>query len=130
MTQLDEPDLGEALAQWDAIFKEDADASRKRARSWLKAHKARYNLLLALLATRDPAEITKALNISAPLAEALRFMAQDLADERDIFAGLDQLVCPGQRTLLHFIIEMRANGELAPAKRHREGGVDNDPSFQ
>ena len=123
-------DIGAALAQWDAIFKEDADSSRKRARSWLKAHKARYNFLLALLATRDPAEIAKALNISAPLVEALRFMAQDLADERDIFAGLDPPPCPGKRTLLHFIVEMRANGELPPAKRHREGGVDNDPSFQ
>ena len=126
----DDLNIGEALAQWDAIFAEEADASRKRARLWLKAHKARYNLLLALLATRDPATIAKALNIAAPLAEALRFMAQDLADERDIFAGLDPPPCPGQRTLLHFIIEMRANGELPPAKRHREGGVDSDPSFQ
>ena len=126
----DDMDIGAALARWDAIFGEEADSSRKRARSWLKAHKARYNFLLALLATRDPAEIAKALNISAPLVEALRFMAQDLADERDIFAGLDPPPCPGRRTLLHFIIEMRANGELPPAKRPRESGVDNDPSFQ
>jgi hypothetical protein len=129
-TQLDEPDIGEALVLWDAIFKEEADASRKRARSWVKAHKARYDLLLALLATHDPAEIAKALNISAPLAEALGFMAQDLTDERNIFDGMDPPPCPGKRTLLHFIIEMRANGELPPAKRQRQGGVDNDPSFQ
>jgi hypothetical protein len=128
--QVDDPDIGEALAQWDAIFKEEADSSRKRARSWLKAHKARYDFLLALLATRDPAEIAKVLNISAPLAEALRFMAQDLTDARNIFDGMDPSPCPGKRTLLHFIIDMRANGELPPAKRQREGGVDNDPSFQ
>ena len=129
MAQQDDLDIGQALAQWDAIFKEDADASRKGARSWLKAHKARYNLLLALLATRDPAEIAKALSIPMPLAEALRFMAQGLADEREIFTGMNPPVCPGKRTLLHFIIEMRANGELPPAKRQRDAG-DTDPSFQ
>lgn len=110
-------DIGAALAQWDAIFGEDADASRKKARSWLKAHDARYNLLLALLATSTPAEVAKALNVSSPLADALCFMAQDLTDERNIFDGMDPPPCPGKRTLLRFIIEMRANGELPPAKR-------------
>jgi hypothetical protein len=119
-------DIGAALAQWDAIFGEDADASRKRARWWLKAHDARYNLLLALLATSAPAEIAKALNVSSALADALCFMAQDVADERNIFDGMNPPLCPGKRTLLRFIIEMRANGELPPRQRR----ADNDPSFQ
>jgi hypothetical protein len=121
-------DIGAALARWDAIFAEEADSSRKRARAWLKAHDARYDLLLAVLSTRKPAEIANALGVPSPLADALCFMAQDLADERNIFEGMKPPPCPGKRTLLRFIIEMRANGELPPAKR--EGGVDNDPSFQ
>jgi hypothetical protein len=115
-------DVGAALAKWDAIFAEPSDGPKKKAQSWLKAHGARYDHLLALLATSDPAEVAKALNIAAPLAEALRFMAQDVVDERGIFADMKPPPCPGERTLLHFIIEMRANGELPPARR----GVANE----
>jgi len=117
MTKQDDlMDIGAALADWDAIFSEDADDSPKRARSWLKAHKARFDRLLILLDQTDPTEIAKTLNITAPLAEALRFMARELVDERGVFDGLDSPPCPGKRTLLHFIIEMRANGELPPRR--------------
>ena len=116
-------DIGAELAQWDAFFGEEADSSRKRARWWLKAHDARYNLLLAALATSNPAEVVRALNVSSPLAEALCFMAQDLVDERNIFDGMNPPPCPGKRTLLRFIIEMRANGELPPAKAPGKGRI-------
>ena len=119
----DDLNIGEALAQWDAIFGEEADSSRKRARAWSKAHDARYNILLAAIATSKPAEIAKALNVSSPLANALCFMAQDLVDELNIFEGMNPPPCPGKRTLLRFIIEMRANGELPLAKRQGKGRI-------